>query len=117
MTSVMVEHSVNGVFAFPCQQLRVHNTKSTDFHIHVTTRAIIEDTTGVRFGPYRYSYDGLDAHYEESGLDRDRNNWDDIDDFNWLVNNKQSPNWTKIPQEDQELFLDELKHKKILIER
>ncbi|KAF6200447.1 hypothetical protein GE061_004890 [Apolygus lucorum] len=109
VTSVLVEDSRNGSFAFPCQQLRVHNTKSTDFHIHVTTRAIIEDTSGVRFGPYRYSYDNLDAHYEGSGLDRERNNWDDVDDFNWLVNNKQSPNWTKMPPNDQDSFLEELK--------
>ncbi|KAK9507496.1 hypothetical protein O3M35_007343 [Rhynocoris fuscipes] len=96
-TSIMVETCTDSTFSVACQQLRVHNTYDCDFYIHVTTKAIIEDSQRVRFAPYNFYYPDVDIHFGLTGLNTDINNWKDIDDFNWLVNNKHSPNWSIIP--------------------
>ncbi|XP_070577558.1 tubulin-specific chaperone C-like [Ptychodera flava] len=97
--SVFATNCVDSTLVLSCQQLRVHTTKNTKFYLHVTSKAIIEDTTGVEFAPYNWSYDGIEEHYKTTGLDRNRNNWDDVDDFNWLASDKHSPNWTLIPED------------------
>ena len=91
--SIFIRECLNCVFVVPCQQLRIHATKQTTFYIHVTSRAIIEDCTAVEFGPYNWMYPKMDDHYKLSGLDKNRNSWNDIDDFNWLAADKHSPNW------------------------
>ena len=87
-----------------CQQLRVHSTTASRFFIHVSTKAIVEDCGAVSFGPYDLSYPGMDGHYGESGLDRSVNNWDKVEDFNWLASDKASPNWGVLPEEKWEKF-------------
>ena len=99
--SVFADKCVDSTLVLACQQLRVHNTKDTKFYLHVTSRAIIEDTTRVFYAPYNWLYDGLEQHYEESGLDRSKNAWDDVDDFNWLAHDKHSPNWGLIADEER----------------
>ena len=47
--------------------MQIHNTQKSDFDIHVTSRAIIEDYKDVRFAPYSWDYEGLEADYKESG--------------------------------------------------
>ena len=37
-------------------------------------------------------------YLQTSGLDRNKNNWNNIDDFNWLSVNEHSPNWTVIEE-------------------
>ncbi|XP_014259388.1 tubulin-specific chaperone C-like isoform X1 [Cimex lectularius] len=101
VTSVLIEDCKDSVLAFACQQLRVHNTISSDFYIHVTTKAIIEDSSRLRFAPYNYSYENIDLHYKQTGLKREINNWDNVDDFNWLVNNQHSPNWCILPENER----------------
>ncbi|XP_073989311.1 tubulin-binding cofactor C isoform X1 [Rhodnius prolixus] len=103
-TSVLVDTCTDTTFSMACQQLRVHNTLNCDFYIHVTTKAIIEDSQRVRFAPYNFYYPDLDIHFGLAGLKRDRNNWQQVDDFNWLVSNKQSPNWSLIPMEERIKF-------------
>ncbi|XP_059892589.1 tubulin-specific chaperone C [Gadus macrocephalus] len=98
--SVFVDHCSNTTLVLPCQQLRTHNTTSTQVYLHVTSRAIIEDCHGVSFAPFTWSYPTLDEDYVVSGLDLARNNWSQVDDFNWLAAT-QSPNWTLIPEEDR----------------
>ncbi|KAM4715570.1 tubulin-specific chaperone C [Anableps anableps] len=100
-TSVFVDHCSNSVLAFPCQQLRTHNTTDTEVYLHVTSRAIIEDCQGVSFAPFCWSYPTLDQDFSASGLDRNRNNWSQVDDFNWLAAGTPSPNWTVIPEGDR----------------
>lgn len=99
--SIFIRECKNCEFVVPCQQLRIHTTTGTKFYIHVTSRAIIEDCSAVSFGPYNWTYPDIDAHYELSGLDRSRNSWDDIDDFNWLAADKHSPNWNLIPESER----------------
>ncbi|MEE6474036.1 hypothetical protein FKM82_010257 [Ascaphus truei] len=100
-SSVLVDGCSGCVFAFPCQQLRAHSSSDTRFYLHVTSRAIIEDCRGLSFAPFSWSYEGIGQDYEASGLDRDRNNWSTVDDFNWLARGAVSPNWSVIPEEDR----------------
>ncbi|KAG7222275.1 hypothetical protein INR49_027279 [Caranx melampygus] len=100
-SSVFVDQCKNSTLVFPCQQLRTHNTTDTQVYLHVTSRAIIEDCQGVSFAPFSWSYPTLEEDFSVSGLDRDRNNWNQVDDFNWLAAGTPSPNWTVIPEADR----------------
>lgn len=100
-SSVFVDQCSNSTLAFPCQQLRTHNTTDTRVYLHVTSRAIVEDCRGVAFAPFSWSYPTLEEDFAVSGLDRNRNNWDQVDDFNWLAAGTPSPNWTVIPEADR----------------
>ncbi|KAH3845218.1 tubulin-specific chaperone C-like [Dreissena polymorpha] len=101
--SIFIRECTNCVFAVPCQQLRIHSTTETKFFIHVTSRAIIEDCSKVSFGPYNWTYPNIIDHYKVSGLDKNRNTWDDIDDFNWLAADQRSPNWSLIPEDERNI--------------
>ncbi|TWW70776.1 C Tubulin-folding cofactor [Takifugu flavidus] len=100
-SSVFVDQCSNSTLAFPCQQLRTHNTTDTRVYLHVTSRAIVEDCSGVAFAPFSWSYPSLDEDFTVSGLDKSRNNWNQVDDFNWLAAGTPSPNWTVIPEADR----------------
>ena len=41
---------------------------------------------------------------QEAGLDEGVNNWDKVDDFNWLALDKPSPNWTVLPEDERTDF-------------
>lgn len=99
--SVFADKCIDSTLVLACQQLRVHNSKDAKFYLHVTSRAIIEDTTSVLYAPYNWNYDTLEKDYKESGLDRSKNAWDDIDDFNWLAHDKHSPNWGLLPEDER----------------
>lgn len=105
-SSVFVDHCKDSTLAFPCQQLRTHNTTDTEVYLHVTSRAIIEDCQGVSFAPFTWSYPALDEDFKLSGLDRGRNNWSEVDDFNWLAAGTPSPNWSLIPEEKRKTEWD-----------
>ena len=99
--SIFIDQCTDCVFVMPCQQMRIHSTTSTDFYIHVTSKAIIEDCQKVRFASYNWRYPAIDDHYKTSCLDKSRNNWNDVDDFNWLASDAPSPNWSSLPEQDQ----------------
>lgn len=103
-TSVFIELSKNSKIVMAAQQFRIHKTYLTDFYIHVTSRAIIEDCKDVRFAPYGFTYENLEDHYQISALDRDVNNWQLVNDFNWLTTTKKSPNWDVLPEGDRQEF-------------
>merc|ERR1712110_326830 len=92
-TSIFVENCINCDFVVACQQLRIHTTRKSNFFLHVTSKAIIEDCHSVGFAPYGLSYTELDDDFLKSGLSKEINNWNNIDDFNWLSTEKRSPNW------------------------
>lgn len=106
-TSVFVDQSAGCTFAFACQQLRTHNTKDANVYLHVTSRAIVEDCNGVSFAPFNWTYEGIERDFEQAGLDRAKNNWNIIDDFNWLAPD-HSPNWSILPEESRITDWDEL---------
>lgn len=95
-TSVFIDKCIQSTLHLFCQQLRVHNTYDTTFYLHVTTKGIIEDSRALKFGRYEFEYDSLENDILNSKLNRSINNWNKIEDFNWLVTNQQSPNWSLI---------------------
>ncbi|KDR17688.1 tubulin-specific chaperone C [Zootermopsis nevadensis] len=92
-TSVFVDDCKDCIFIVACQQMRIHNTKDCDFYLHVTSRAIIEDSTQVRFAPYNWKYENMENHFKIAGLNININNWNLVNDFNWLASDEPSPNW------------------------
>lgn len=100
--SVFADFCNNCTFAFTCQQLRLHSSTLCDIYMLVTSRAIIEDCQEIHVAPNTYVYDGHDEDLKQSGLDGSVNNWENIGDFNWLSTDKQSPNWSRI-DEDQKI--------------
>ncbi|KAK2154575.1 hypothetical protein LSH36_264g00037 [Paralvinella palmiformis] len=105
-SSIFVDDCHDCTFVVACQQLRVHTTMDCKFYLHVTSRAIIEDSNNLHFAPYNLAYGGLGTHYESSRLDKSRNSWDDVDDFNWLASDAHSPNWDVIPEEQRTIEWD-----------
>lgn len=100
VTSSVFAHSCTEcVFAFACQQLRLHSSTDCTIYLHVTSRAIIEDCTNIRVAPYNWSYEDQASHFNLAGLDPKINNWNSIDDFNWLSSEKHSPNWSILEPE------------------
>ncbi|KAG7325016.1 hypothetical protein KOW79_011332 [Hemibagrus wyckioides] len=100
-SSVFVDECKDSTLVLACQQLRTHNTTSTQIYLHVTSRAIIEDCHGVSFAPFNWTYHKLDDDFRVSGLDPKRNNWSQVDDFNWLAAGTPSPNWAVIPESER----------------
>ncbi|XP_065189046.1 tubulin-specific chaperone C-like [Sycon ciliatum] len=97
-TSVFLEKCENCSLVFACQQMRMHESTSCDVYLHVTSRAIIEDCSAIRVAPYNYLYEQLSDHFELSGLNRQCNNWQSVDDFKWLSSTTPSPNWSVLPE-------------------
>ncbi|XP_077482105.1 tubulin-specific chaperone C [Stigmatopora argus] len=100
-TSVFVDFCERSTLVLACQQLRTHNTQDTRVYLHVTSRAIVEDCHGIGFAPYSWSYPNLEEDLRTAGLDPEKNNWDQVDDFNWLAAGTPSPNWAVIPEADR----------------
>lgn len=98
-SSVFAHDCVECVFAFACQQFRLHSSTDCTIYLHVTSRAIIEDCTNIRVAPYNWSYEDQMNHFNLAGLDPKINNWNCIDDFNWLSSEKHSPNWSILEPE------------------
>jgi hypothetical protein len=97
-TSIFVENCINCDFVVACQQLRTHSTKQSNIYLHVTSKGIVEDCQSVGFAPYNLFYPNLDEDFSISKLDKEVNNWSQIDDFNWLVKDTPSPNWHILPE-------------------
>ena len=94
--SIFINDCADCTFQLACQQLRIHNSIATKFYIHVTSKAIIEDSEELGFGKFQWDYPNLDDDFDRAGLDRNVNNWEEVDDFNWLKIDEHSPNWYKI---------------------
>ncbi|NWJ06927.1 TBCC protein, partial [Crypturellus undulatus] len=100
-TSALVDGCSECVLVLACHQLRTHRTRRSRFYVHVSSRAIIEDCAEVAFAPYTWSYPGIEEDFEASALDRSSNNWNTVDDFDWLSRDKPSPNWSLIPEQER----------------
>ena len=98
--SIFIRECIDCIFVLACQQLRIHSSTQSQFYIHVTSKAIIEDCNTVRFARYNWTYNDLEKHYEKSGLSKERNNWDKVDDFNWLAADVHSPNWAILEESE-----------------
>lgn len=93
-SSVFIEKCNNSKIVTACQQLRMHTSVRCDIYLHVTSKGIVEDCSEIRTAPYNLYYDDLEKHFNMSSLDKKVNNWDNLDDFNWLAPDIPSPNWS-----------------------
>jgi len=103
-TSVFLEKCSNSTIALACQQLRCHSTNSCELYVHITSRGIIEDCENIKIAPYSLTYSDLEKDFCSANLPRDRNNWNKIDDFNWLSKSEKSPNFIFIPESERKSF-------------
>jgi len=99
-SSIFMENCSNSKLVLSSQQLRIHNTKDSDFYIHVTAKAVIEDCDNLRFGVNPLLGEIREELWTLSRLDRVVNNWDQVGDFNWLAKDKASPHWSKLESAD-----------------
>ncbi|KAK9885732.1 hypothetical protein WA026_012501 [Henosepilachna vigintioctopunctata] len=97
-TSIFASNCDDCELVIACQQLRLHSSKHVKIYLHVTSRAIMEDCTDIMVAPYNWKYEGIEQDFERSGLDNSFNNWQGIDDFNWLKANEHSPNWSVLEE-------------------
>lgn len=97
--SVFADNCTDCKFVFGCQQLRLHTSHYCDLYMHVTCRAIIEDCDNINVAPHIYQ--NMEIDFIDAGLDLEKNNWDDVADFNWLSSNMESPNWKCIAPEQR----------------
>ena len=96
-TSIYVDHCNDCQFSFACQQLRAHNSFDCKIYLHVTSKGIVEDCKRISVAPYNFSYEDMKEQFDKIGLDSSKNNWNQLDDFNWLASDQPSPNWNVIP--------------------
>ncbi|KAG0225537.1 hypothetical protein BGW41_004676 [Actinomortierella wolfii] len=84
-----------------CHQSRMHTSSNMTIYLHVTSEPIIEDCTDMRFAPYGNILpdEQLDQLFQRANLDRSRNFYDRVKDFNWL-RQQQSPNWRLLSPEE-----------------
>lgn len=101
-TSVFAENCINCRLILACQQLRLHSSNNCKIYLHVTSKAIVEDCSAIKVAPYNYHYNGYFDDFKSAGLDLGTNNWDKLDDFNWLVAEKASPNWCILEEKERE---------------
>lgn len=99
--AVFIEDCSTCNFVFPCHQLRVHSTTDSNFYLHVTSRAIVEDCSNVGFAPFNWKYEALESDFQIAGLSPLENNWSLVNDFNWLKTDEPSPNWFVIPEDQR----------------
>lgn len=97
--SIFLDDCSNCKFVVACQQLRCHRSRNCDLYLKVTSRAIIEDCAQIQVAEYNGSYADLEDDLVKSGLDATVNNWNVLDDFNWLSTDKPSPNWSILAQD------------------
>lgn len=100
--SVFVVNCVRSRLAFGCQQFRLHTSHDCQIYMHVTCRAIVEDCKAIEVAPNTFTYAGIEVDFAKTALDVDKNNWRDVADFNWLAVDRQSPNWSEMPEEKWE---------------
>lgn len=103
-SSAFLNNINNSEIVISSHQLRIHDSTDSKFYIHVGSRAIIENCKKLKFAPYAWSYPKLPQHFEESKLALKTIgdfNWQAIDDFNWLNQQKSSPNWSFMTEEER----------------
>lgn len=98
--SILLEEVENCVFVLASHQIRIHYAKNCDFYLRVRSRPIIEDCGGVRFAPYCLRYVGIEEDLTKAGLEEEKENWGNVDDFKWLRAVK-SPNWSVLEESER----------------
>ena len=73
-------------------QLRIHETRKSNFYVMINSNPIIEHSCENIFHPLKIKYEGYENNLKISGLDEKNNKWNQVQDFQWLKKDK-SPNF------------------------
>ena len=82
-------------------QLRIHETFNTKFYVLINSNPIIEKSKELIFYPLKIKYNDYNENVKISGVDVNKNNWNNVQDFQWLKKEK-SPNFDV--KDDNELI-------------
>ncbi|KAJ4421138.1 hypothetical protein N0V82_003902 [Gnomoniopsis sp. IMI 355080] len=82
----------DSVLVVNARQVRMHECDNVRVWLWCGSRPIIEGCKGVRFAE-------LPGNYLTDNQDASNNQWDQVDDFNWLKA-EASPNWSKLAEGD-----------------
>lgn len=104
--SLFADNCRSCTFAVACQQLRLHSSVAVRIYLHVTCKAIIEDSQQIEIAKYCYDYPEIPSDFQKSGLDKAQNNYTDIGDFNWLSSDVHSPNWKLLKNNSEPNWTD-----------
>ncbi|TKR77791.1 hypothetical protein L596_018703 [Steinernema carpocapsae] len=98
-TSILIRNCSGLTLVAAAQQIRIHD--STDLKLHVAIRGavIIERCSEVSVAPYKM----VEGLVEKSELPVE-DKWDEVQDFNWLVTTRPSPNWKKMAEDEWSEF-------------
>jgi len=102
--SIYVTDCEDCVLYVGSRQLRIHTSQAVDFYVHTSSHPIIENCSALRFAPYPTLPTAYCAAIEAAGLKLENNQWDQVDDFNWLKAH-HSPNWSIMTNEDRQIPL------------
>jgi len=101
--SVFIQNCKSSSFYISSQQVRIHWSEECDFYLEVKSKPIIENSTKLRFSPLQQTNQNEKQKETEStdnNKNESNNQWDKIEDFNWLKSNQSSPNFSIIdPQQ------------------
>jgi hypothetical protein len=106
LTSVLVEECRNCVLFICCKQFRANSSEYLDVYLRVESKAIISDSSKIRFAPYKWNHEKSAELHRLAEFDSTEERFDLIDDFDWLAFSTPSPNWEIIPDEERKLFPD-----------
>ena len=87
-----ITNCVNSKIYLISHQLRIHQTTKSNFYVLTNSNPIIEYSKENIFHPLKIKYEGFDDIVKISGIDINNNNWNKIQDFQWLKKDK-SPNF------------------------
>ncbi|XP_069133734.1 protein XRP2-like isoform X1 [Argopecten irradians] len=94
--SVFIRDCKNLKMAIACQQFRTRDCSKMEVFLFCSSQPIIEDTSGVKFGCFTYSYPELEDQFKAAGMSLFNNNWSKIHDFS---NDPSEKHYTYIPEE------------------
>lgn len=83
------------VLVVDARQVRMHGCADVTVYLWCGSHPIIEDCKGVRFAPLPDVYYRAWRGGDGGGGGTEENQWDQVDDFNWLKA-EASPNWTRL---------------------
>lgn len=95
-SSIFIRNCENCKCIFACQQYRARECKDCDTLLFSSTAPVIEMSSGMRFGCFRFFYFSLAQQFEALKLSVFDNKWSEIYDFN---PNPSAPNWSFLPPE------------------
>eukprot|EP00762_Andalucia_godoyi_P006855 ANDGO_00939.mRNA.1 Tubulin-folding cofactor C len=96
-SSLFVDKCHSCIIVIACHQARIHSSSKCSLYLHCGSNPIIEDCSEMGFAPYAAQYSLLEEQMKACGFSKDRNRWDMVDDFKWLMS-ERSPHWFVIPE-------------------